>query len=58
MKDEKVVVKLHLKYPLHAKLYLAYSDDKRIPVIGFLGSSNLTMAGLVRQGELTRHESK
>jgi len=52
MKDEKVVVKLHLKYPLHAKLYLAYSDDKRVPVIGFLGSSNLTLAGLVRQGEL------
>jgi len=52
MKEEKVVVKLHLKYPLHAKLYLAYSDDKRVPVIGFLGSSNLTLAGLVRQGEL------
>jgi superfamily II DNA or RNA helicase len=52
MKDEKVVVKLHLKYPLHAKLYLAYSDDKRVPVVGFLGSSNLTLAGLVRQGEL------
>lgn len=52
MKDEKVVVKLHLKYPLHAKLYLAYSDDKRVPVIGFLGSSNLTLAGLVKQGEL------
>lgn len=52
MKEEKVVVKLHLKYPLHAKLYLAYSDDRRVPVIGFLGSSNLTLAGLVRQGEL------
>ena len=52
MKEEKAVVKLHLKYPLHAKLYLAYSDDRRVPVIGFLGSSNLTLAGLVRQGEL------
>ena len=52
MKEEKVVVKLHLKYTLHAKLYLAYSDDKRVPVIGFLGSSNLTLAGLVKQGEL------
>jgi len=52
MKDEKVVVRLHLKYPLHAKLYLAYSDDKRVPIIGFLGSSNLTLAGLIRQGEL------
>ena len=52
MNDGKVVVKLHLRYPLHAKLYLAYSDDKRVPVVGFLGSSNLTLAGLAKQGEL------
>jgi len=52
MKEEKLCVKLHLRYPLHAKLYLAYSNDKRIPVIGFIGSSNLTMAGLSGQGEL------
>lgn len=52
MKDKKVVVKLHLRYPLHAKLYLAYSDDRRVPIIGFLGSSNLTLAGLSKQGEL------
>lgn len=52
MKDKKVVVKLHLKYPLHAKLYLAYSNDKRVPIVGFLGSSNLTLAGLAKQGEL------
>lgn len=52
MKEGKVVVKLHLKYPLHAKLYLAYSEDVRIPVVGFLGSSNLTLAGLAKQGEL------
>ncbi len=52
MKENKVVVKLHLKYALHAKLYLAYSSDKRVPIVGFLGSSNLTMAGLAKQGEL------
>ena len=52
MKDKKVVVKLHLRYTLHAKLYLAYSNDIRVPVIGFLGSSNLTLAGLSKQGEL------
>ncbi len=52
MKDNKVVVKLHLRYTLHAKLYLAYSKDKRVPVVGFLGSSNLTLAGLAKQGEL------
>jgi superfamily II DNA or RNA helicase len=52
LKEKKVVVKLHLRHPLHAKLYLAYSDDARVPVIGFLGSSNLTLAGLSWQGEL------
>ncbi|TXH60573.1 MAG: NgoFVII family restriction endonuclease [Bacteroidia bacterium] len=52
MKSGKVVVKLHLRYPLHAKLYLAYSNDRRVPVVGFLGSSNLTLAGLSKQGEL------
>ena len=52
MKDKKVAVKLHLRYTLHAKLYLAYSEDKRVPVVGFLGNSNLTLAGLAKQGEL------
>jgi hypothetical protein len=52
MKEKKVVVKLHLKHALHAKLYLAYSRDKRVPIVGFLGSSNLTLAGLAKQGEL------
>ena len=52
LKDEKVVVKLHLRHTLHAKLYLAYSNDKRVPIVGFLGSSNLTFAGLAKQGEL------
>lgn len=52
MKAKKVTVKLHLRYTLHAKLYLAYSQDKRVPVVGFLGSSNLTLAGLAKQGEL------
>ena len=52
LKEKKVAVKLHLKHPLHAKLYLAFSDDIRVPVVGFLGSSNLTLAGLSKQGEL------
>ncbi|MGD0022409.1 MAG: helicase-related protein [Smithellaceae bacterium] len=52
LKEKKVVVKLHLRHSLHAKLYLAYSDDARVPVVGFLGSSNLTLAGLSKQGEL------
>lgn len=48
----KVQVKLHLRYNLHAKLYLAYRDDPDNPVTAYLGSSNLTMSGLRIQGEL------
>ena len=52
LKRKKVVVKFSIKDPLHAKLYLVYRKDPNNPVIGFVGSSNLTMAGLARQGEL------
>lgn len=48
----KLVVKLHLRHPLHAKLYLLYRTDYNNPVSGYLGSSNLTFAGLFHQGEL------
>lgn len=50
--EKKVKVKLFLAYPLHAKLYLCHKKDKDAPLIGYLGSSNLTMAGLSQQGEL------
>ena len=53
MKDEKVCVKLYLREPLHAKLYLAYRpDDNFNPIQAIMGSSNLTYSGLTRQGEL------
>ncbi|MGC9993104.1 MAG: tyrosine-type recombinase/integrase [Candidatus Cybelea sp.] len=52
LKAGKVAVKLFLKYPLHAKLYLLHRTDPNNPNIGFLGSSNLTLSGLSRQGEL------
>ena len=52
MKEGKVAVKLHLRFTLHAKLYIAYRDDKWTSVKSFLGSSNLTFSGLSRQGEL------
>jgi hypothetical protein len=48
----KVSVKLFLRHPLHAKLYLTYRSDPVNPIIGFLGSSNLTLSGLSKQGEL------
>lgn len=52
LRDEKVKVKLFLKHPLHAKLYLLYRQDIVSPIVGYLGSSNLTLAGLSKQGEL------
>ncbi len=52
LRAEKVVAKLFLRHPLHAKLYLCFRPDPINPTIGFLGSSNLTFAGLSHQGEL------
>jgi len=52
LKAGKVVVKLYLRHPLHAKLYLLFRTDPVNPVVGYLGSSNLTLSGLSHQGEL------
>ncbi len=52
LRARKLRVKLFLKHRLHAKLYLAFRNDPNNPIIGFLGSSNLTFAGLHSQGEL------
>ena len=52
LKAGKVLVKLFLRHSLHAKLYLVHRTDPNNPTIGFVGSSNLTLAGLSKQGEL------
>ncbi|MDW8243537.1 MAG: helicase-related protein [Thermogemmata sp.] len=52
IKAKKLMVKLYLRHPLHAKLYLHFGPDPLNPIIGYLGSSNLTFAGLAQQGEL------
>jgi hypothetical protein len=52
IKAQKVIVKLFLRHPLHAKLYLLFRPDPISPTVGYLGSSNLTLAGLAQQGEL------
>ena len=52
LRAEKVKVKLYLRHTLHAKLYLLYRSDLIAPTVGYLGSSNLTLAGLSEQGEL------
>jgi superfamily II DNA or RNA helicase len=52
IRAKRVVVKLFLRHPLHAKLYLLFRPDPISPTVGYLGSSNLTFAGLSNQGEL------
>ncbi len=52
IKAKKVAVKLFLRHPLHAKLYLCFRPDPINPIVGYLGSSNLTLSGLSHQGEL------
>src|SRR5438445_514659 len=52
IKAKKVIVKLFLRHPLHAKLYLLHLPHPISPIVGYLGSSNLTFAGLAKQGEL------
>jgi hypothetical protein len=53
LRTGKVVVKLFLRHPLHAKLYLIHLPHNHLnPIVGYLGSSNLTLAGLKGQGEL------
>lgn len=52
IRERKVAIKLFLRYPLHAKLYLIHRQEFNTPIVGFLGSSNLTLSGLSKQGEL------
>ncbi|WP_395092686.1 helicase-related protein [Armatimonas sp.] len=52
LRSQKVVVKLFLRHQLHAKLYLLFRNDPINPIIGYIGSSNLTFSGLKGQGEL------
>ena len=52
LQSGKVKARFFARHPLHAKLYLAHRDDAMNPTIAFLGSSNLTLAGLEKQGEM------
>ena len=48
-----MIVKLYLRHPLHAKLYILFRPkDPVSPSVAYLGSSNLTLAGLCLHGEL------
>ena len=52
LRARKAFLKAFLRHPLHAKLYLVRRQDAVVPLVGFVGSSNLTLAGLSHQGEL------
>lgn len=53
LKEKKLAVKLYLREPLHAKLYLAYNPSSNFKkIFSFMGSSNLTYSGLMGNGEL------
>ena len=52
LKEKKTVVKCFTRHPLHAKLYLTFNQKEFAGKIGFVGSSNLTYAGLEKNGEL------
>lgn len=52
LRKKRVFVKLYLRSGLHAKLYLFHLPETRTPIVGYLGSSNLTLPGLSSQGEL------
>ena len=54
IRDDKVKVKLFLRHPLHAKLYLLYRPDPITPIVGYLGSSNLTPCWTLTAGRAQR----
>jgi superfamily II DNA or RNA helicase len=52
VRSGRVLVKFFACGPLHAKLYLVHLAATAAPRKAYVGSSNLTLAGLVHQGEL------
>lgn len=52
LRGGRLVAKFFGSHRLHAKLYLTYREHGITPITGFVGSSNLTLAGLQKQGEL------
>jgi hypothetical protein len=50
--EGRVQIKLFTRRPLHGKTYLCHREDLNSPIVGFLGSSNLTMSGLLNNYEL------
>lgn len=52
LSDGRVAVKLFTRRALHGKTYIAHREDVNNPITAFVGSSNLTLAGLKHNYEL------
>ncbi len=52
LREGRVAIKLFTRRPMHGKTYVCHRRDINSPIVGFVGSSNLTMAGLCHNYEL------
>jgi len=52
LSDGVLTVKLFTRRPMHGKTYICHREDVATPIIGYVGSSNLTLPGLKYQYEL------
>lgn len=50
--DGRVAIRLFTRRPLHGKTYICHRPDKITPIVAYVGSSNLTTAGLAGNYEL------
>ncbi|MFC7384723.1 helicase-related protein [Sphaerisporangium rhizosphaerae] len=50
--DNNVAIRVFTRRPLHGKTYIFHRVDSNNPIIGFVGSSNLTAPGLTHNLEL------
>jgi hypothetical protein len=52
LNDGVLRVRLFTRRPMHGKTYICHREDVATPIIGYVGSSNLTLPGLKYQYEL------
>ena len=52
LSDGRVAIKLFTRRPLHGKTYICHRADNVTPIVAYVGSSNLTTAGLSNNYEL------
>lgn len=50
--SKRVEIKVFTRRPLHGKTYVLHRQDPATPIMGFVGSSNLTVPGLMANYEL------